>query len=48
MLQFVPRHIDVCVCNFSERIEKGLTMAYAEVCRRSQESTNFTVDVSGD
>ncbi|XP_045552970.1 UPF0606 protein KIAA1549 isoform X1 [Salmo salar] len=45
VLQFVPRHIDVRVCNFSERIEKGLTMAYAEVCRRSQESTNFTVDI---
>ncbi|KAK6320001.1 hypothetical protein J4Q44_G00091080 [Coregonus suidteri] len=45
VLQFVPRHIDVRVCNFSERIEKGLTMAYAEVRRRSQESTNFTVDI---
>ncbi|CDQ85555.1 unnamed protein product [Oncorhynchus mykiss] len=48
VLQFVPSHVDVRVCNFSERIEKGLTMAYAEVRRRAQESTNFTVHVSGD
>ncbi|XP_036373971.1 UPF0606 protein KIAA1549-like [Megalops cyprinoides] len=45
VLQFVPGHIDVRVCNFSERIEKGLTMAYAEVRRRSHESTNFTVQI---
>uniref|UniRef100_A0A8C8JQK1 Uncharacterized protein n=1 Tax=Oncorhynchus tshawytscha TaxID=74940 RepID=A0A8C8JQK1_ONCTS len=45
VLQFVPSHIDVRVCNFSERIEKGLTMAYAEVRRRAQESTNFTVHI---
>lgn len=47
MLQFVPSHIDVRFCNFSESIEKGLTMAFAEVRRRSKESTNFTVHVSG-
>lgn len=46
VLQFVPRHIDVRLCNFSESIEKGLTMAFAEVCRRSRDSTNFTVQVS--
>ncbi|XP_038872900.1 UPF0606 protein KIAA1549-like [Salvelinus namaycush] len=45
VLQFVPSHVDVRVCNFSERIEKGLTMAYAEVRRRTQESTNFTVHI---
>ncbi|KAM6937057.1 LOW QUALITY PROTEIN: UPF0606 protein KIAA1549 [Xenentodon cancila] len=45
VLQFVPRHIDVRYCNFSERIEKGLTMALAEVRRRSEESTNFTVHI---
>ncbi|KAL0968498.1 hypothetical protein UPYG_G00267660 [Umbra pygmaea] len=45
VLQFVPSHIDVRICNFSERIEKGLTMAYAEVRRRSQESTNFTMHI---
>lgn len=47
VLQFVPSHIDVQFCNFTESIEKGLTMAFAEVCRRSRESTNFTVQVSG-
>uniref|UniRef100_A0A8D3AFZ2 Si:ch211-1e14.1 n=1 Tax=Scophthalmus maximus TaxID=52904 RepID=A0A8D3AFZ2_SCOMX len=47
VLQFVPIHIDVRFCNFSESIKKGLTMAFAEVRRRSKESTNFTVHVSG-
>lgn len=47
VLQFVPSHIDVRLCNFSESIEKGLTMAFAEVRRRSKESTNFTVQVRG-
>lgn len=47
VLQFVPSHIDVRFCNFSESIEKGLTMAFADVRRRSKESTNFTVHVSG-
>lgn len=47
VLQFVPSHIDVRICNFSESIEKGLTTAFAEVRRRSKESTNFTVHVSG-
>eukprot|EP00066_Takifugu_rubripes_P016058 XP_011605324.1 PREDICTED: UPF0606 protein KIAA1549-like [Takifugu rubripes] len=45
VLQFVPGHIDVRFCNFSESIEKGLTMAFAEVRRRSKESTNFTVHI---
>ncbi|XP_061577371.1 UPF0606 protein KIAA1549 isoform X6 [Cololabis saira] len=45
VLQFVPKHIDVRYCNFSEHIEKGLTMAFAEVRRRSGESTNFTVHI---
>lgn len=47
VLQFVPGHVDVRVCNFSESVEKGLTSAFAEVRRRSRESTNFTVQVSG-
>uniref|UniRef100_A0A672G310 Si:ch211-1e14.1 n=1 Tax=Salarias fasciatus TaxID=181472 RepID=A0A672G310_SALFA len=46
VLQFVPGHVDVRFCNFSEGIEKGLTLAFAEVRRRSKESTNFTVHVS--
>ncbi|MEQ2182489.1 hypothetical protein GOODEAATRI_022820, partial [Goodea atripinnis] len=45
VLQFVPGHIDVRYCSFSESVEKGLIMAFAEVCRRSKESTNFTVHV---
>uniref|UniRef100_A0A1A7YMY1 KIAA1549 n=1 Tax=Iconisemion striatum TaxID=60296 RepID=A0A1A7YMY1_9TELE len=45
VLQFVPGYIDVRFCNFSESLEKGLTMAFAEVRRRSGESTNFTVHI---
>ncbi|XP_037110694.1 UPF0606 protein KIAA1549 isoform X3 [Syngnathus acus] len=45
VLQFVPGHIDVRFCDFSERIEQGLTMAFAEVCQRSKASTNFTVHI---
>ncbi|CAJ1057204.1 UPF0606 protein KIAA1549 [Xyrichtys novacula] len=45
VLQFVPSHTDVRVCNFSESMERGLTKAFAEVRRRSKESTNFTVQI---
>ncbi|XP_067276298.1 UPF0606 protein KIAA1549 isoform X1 [Pseudorasbora parva] len=45
VLQFVPSHIDVRMCTFSEQTEKGLITALAEVRRRSQESTNFTVNI---
>ncbi|XP_077425581.1 UPF0606 protein KIAA1549 isoform X4 [Vanacampus margaritifer] len=45
VLQFVPGHIDVRFCSFSERIERGLTMAIAEVRQRSKASTNFTVHI---
>ncbi|XP_040024452.2 UPF0606 protein KIAA1549-like isoform X2 [Gasterosteus aculeatus] len=45
VLQFVPGHVDVRFCNFSESVETGLTMAFAEVRRRSKETTNFTVQV---
>ncbi|XP_064175116.1 UPF0606 protein KIAA1549-like isoform X2 [Anguilla rostrata] len=45
VLQFVPSHVDVRVCSFGERVERGLTMAYAEVRRRSNESTNFSVHI---
>ncbi|XP_015230231.1 PREDICTED: UPF0606 protein KIAA1549-like isoform X2 [Cyprinodon variegatus] len=45
VLQFVPGHIDVRYCSFFESVEKGLTMAFAEVRRRSKESTNFTVHI---
>ncbi|XP_049339567.1 UPF0606 protein KIAA1549 isoform X2 [Astyanax mexicanus] len=45
VLQFVPSHIDVNVCTFSEHIERGLTLAFAEVRRRLKDSMNFTVHV---
>ncbi|XP_043072597.1 UPF0606 protein KIAA1549 isoform X2 [Puntigrus tetrazona] len=45
VLQFVPIHVDVRMCTFSEQTEKGLITALSEVRRRSQESTNFTVNI---
>ncbi|KTF84499.1 hypothetical protein cypCar_00024929 [Cyprinus carpio] len=45
VLQFVPSHVDVRLCSFSERVEKGLLMAYTEVRKRSQENGNFTVHI---
>ncbi|XP_028254147.1 UPF0606 protein KIAA1549 isoform X2 [Parambassis ranga] len=45
VLQFVPAHVDVRVCNFSERVEKGLMMAYTETRRRSHEAGNITVQL---
>ncbi|XP_008434757.1 UPF0606 protein KIAA1549 isoform X1 [Poecilia reticulata] len=45
VLQFVPGHVDVRCCSFFESVEKGLIMAFAEVRRRSKESTNFTIHI---
>uniref|UniRef100_UPI00398ED0A4 UPF0606 protein KIAA1549 isoform X2 n=1 Tax=Pristiophorus japonicus TaxID=55135 RepID=UPI00398ED0A4 len=45
VLQFVPRYVDVRFCNFTQRIEKGLIMAFTEVRRRRQETEGFTVQV---
>ncbi|KAM9328429.1 UPF0606 protein KIAA1549 [Pholidichthys leucotaenia] len=45
VLQFVPAHVDVRLCNFSERVEKGLMMAYAETQRRSHEAGNASVQL---
>lgn len=45
VLQFVPSHVDVRLCSFSERVEKGLLMAYAEARKRSQENGTFTLHV---
>ncbi|XP_075328501.1 UPF0606 protein KIAA1549 isoform X2 [Odontesthes bonariensis] len=45
VLQFIPTHVDVRVCNFSERVERGLMMAYAETRRRSHEAGNVTVQL---
>nr|XP_023825138.1 UPF0606 protein KIAA1549-like [Salvelinus alpinus] len=45
VLQFVPGHVDVRVCNFSERVERGLLMAYTETRRRAHEFGNVTVQL---
>ncbi|XP_059182005.1 LOW QUALITY PROTEIN: UPF0606 protein KIAA1549 [Centropristis striata] len=45
VLQFVPAHVDVRLCNFSERIERGLLMAYGETRKRSHEAGNVTVQL---
>uniref|UniRef100_A0A8D0GR03 KIAA1549 n=1 Tax=Sphenodon punctatus TaxID=8508 RepID=A0A8D0GR03_SPHPU len=45
VLQFVPRNVDTGFCNFSQRIEKGLTMAFMEARKHYQETYNFTVQI---
>ncbi|NXN44888.1 K1549 protein, partial [Rhinoptilus africanus] len=45
VLQFVPRDVDVGFCNFSQRIEKGLTMAFMEVSKHQEFFYNFTVQI---
>ncbi|XP_062384571.1 UPF0606 protein KIAA1549 [Sardina pilchardus] len=45
VLQFVPGHVDVRVCSFSEQVERGLLTAYAEVRRRYQENGSFTIEI---
>ncbi|XP_061618593.1 UPF0606 protein KIAA1549-like isoform X3 [Phyllopteryx taeniolatus] len=45
LLLFVPAHVDVRVCNFSERVESGLLMAYSETRRRSLESGAVSVQL---
>ncbi|CAL8242301.1 unnamed protein product [Merluccius merluccius] len=45
VLQFVPGHVDVRLCNFSERVERGLLLAYAETRRRAHELGNVTVQL---
>ncbi|NXI15329.1 K1549 protein, partial [Irena cyanogastra] len=44
VLQFVPRSVDIGFCTFSQRIERGLTMAFQEVSKH-QEFYNFTVQI---
>ncbi|KAA0715127.1 hypothetical protein E1301_Tti008822 [Triplophysa tibetana] len=46
VLEFVPSHVDIGMCMFSEHIEKGLITALSEVLRRAQKSTNFTVHIT--
>ncbi|XP_041937660.1 UPF0606 protein KIAA1549 [Alosa sapidissima] len=45
VLQFVPGHVDVRVCSFSEQVERGLLTAYTEVRRRYQENGSFTIEI---
>ncbi|XP_028813359.1 UPF0606 protein KIAA1549 isoform X4 [Denticeps clupeoides] len=45
VLQFVPSHVDVRVCTFSEHVERGLSAAFAEVRRQAFESTDFSVHI---
>ncbi|XP_074796497.1 UPF0606 protein KIAA1549 homolog isoform X3 [Natator depressus] len=45
VLQFVPQNVDTGFCNFSQRIEKGLTMAFMEVRKHHQDIYNFTVQI---
>ncbi|XP_019370934.1 PREDICTED: UPF0606 protein KIAA1549 homolog isoform X4 [Gavialis gangeticus] len=45
VLQFVPRNIDIGFCNFSQHIEKGLTMAFMEVKKHRKDIYNFTVQI---
>ncbi|RLW00158.1 hypothetical protein DV515_00009215 [Chloebia gouldiae] len=42
--QFVPQNVDIGFCTFSQRIERGLTMAFLEV-NKHQEFYNFTVQI---
>ncbi|XP_072000934.1 UPF0606 protein KIAA1549 homolog isoform X2 [Engystomops pustulosus] len=45
VLQFVPQSVDIRLCTFSERLQKGLTQALYEVRRLRHESENFTVQI---
>ncbi|XP_029455631.1 UPF0606 protein KIAA1549 homolog [Rhinatrema bivittatum] len=45
VLQFVPWDVDIRFCNFSQRIERGLMMAFSEVRRNHQGPDNFTVQI---
>nr|XP_057923400.1 UPF0606 protein KIAA1549-like isoform X2 [Doryrhamphus excisus] len=45
VLQFVPVHVDVRVCNFSERVEIGLVMAYSKTRQRSSEAGGVSVQL---
>ncbi|KAF7240569.1 hypothetical protein EYD10_12878 [Varanus komodoensis] len=45
VLQFVPQSIDIGFCNFSQRIEKGLTIAFGEVRKHHLDISNFTVQI---
>ncbi|XP_053111890.1 UPF0606 protein KIAA1549 homolog isoform X2 [Hemicordylus capensis] len=45
VLQFVPQSIDTGFCNFSQHVEKGLTVAFGEARKHHLEISNFTVQI---
>ncbi|XP_038609478.1 UPF0606 protein KIAA1549 homolog [Tachyglossus aculeatus] len=45
VLQFVPRGVDPRFCNFTQRVERGLRTAFAEVRKQQRETHNFTVQI---
>lgn len=45
VLQFVPQSVDTGFCNFTQRIEKGLLVAFSEVRKHRPGTYNFTVQV---
>ncbi|XP_077449437.1 UPF0606 protein KIAA1549 isoform X2 [Stigmatopora argus] len=45
VLLFVPAHVDIRLCNFTERVETGLETAYGEARRRSSESGAVSVQL---
>uniref|UniRef100_A0A6I8P347 KIAA1549 n=1 Tax=Ornithorhynchus anatinus TaxID=9258 RepID=A0A6I8P347_ORNAN len=45
VLQFVPRGMDPRFCNFTQRVERGLRTAFAEVRKQQRETHDFTVQI---
>ncbi|XP_078529129.1 UPF0606 protein KIAA1549 homolog [Lissotriton helveticus] len=45
VLQFVPLNMEVGFCNFTQRLERGLAVAFADVRRQRQEIDNFTIQI---
>lgn len=45
VLQLVPPHLDVRLCDFSQRVERGLKMAFTETRRRALQPGTVTMQV---
>ncbi|KAM8908016.1 UPF0606 protein KIAA1549 isoform 2-T3 [Spinachia spinachia] len=45
VLQLVPPHLDARLCDFSQRVERGLKMAYAETRRRALQPGTVTIQL---
>ncbi|XP_077565256.1 UPF0606 protein KIAA1549 isoform X2 [Stigmatopora nigra] len=45
VLLFVPAHVDIRLCNFTERVETGLETAYGQARRRSSETGAVSVQL---